>query len=129
MSHKLRVLLLIVLSAPICKAFQIARFPQVQEIHPTAESKTVQDQAFNARKRLLIAAETAQQLKVAASNSHAPDDQAKAAAAQQQVGTRKKTLKLLTRRQRKSNPRPSPRKTGAKYRLPCRRRAVIMKAK
>jgi hypothetical protein len=85
MSHKLRVLLLIVLSAPICKAFQLARFAQIQEIHPTAESKTAQDQAFNARKRLLLAAETAQQLKLAASNSNVPDDQAKAAAAQQQV--------------------------------------------
>jgi hypothetical protein len=58
---------------------------QIQEIHPTAESKTAQDQAFNARKRLLLAAETAQQLKVAANNSNVPDDQAKAAAAQQQV--------------------------------------------
>jgi len=85
MSHKLRVLLLMLLSAPICKAFQIPRVAQVQEIHPTAESKTAQDQAFNARKRLLMAAEPAQQLKVAASNSNAPDDQAKAAAAQQQV--------------------------------------------
>ena len=129
MSHKLRVLLLVVLSAPICRAFQIARFAQVQEIHPTAESKTAQDQAFNARKRLLLAAENAQQLKIAASNSHTPADQAKAAAAQQQVADAKKTLKLLTRRQRKSNPRPSHRKTGTKYRLPCRPRAVIMKAK
>jgi hypothetical protein len=98
MLHKLRVLLLIVLSAPICKAFQIARFPQVQEIHPTAESKTAQDQAFNARKRLLMVAETAQQLKVAASNSHAPDDQAKAAAAQEQVADAQKDAEVADKK-------------------------------
>jgi hypothetical protein len=98
MSHKLRVLLLIVLSAHICKAFQLARFAQIQEIHPTAESKTAQDQAFNARKRLLLAAETAQQLKLAASNSNVPDDQAKAAAAQQQVADAQKDAEVADKK-------------------------------
>lgn len=98
MSHKLKVLLLVVLSAPICRAFQAARFAQVQEIHPTAESKAAQDQAFNARKQLLMAAETAQQLKIAASNSNTPADQAKAAAAQQQVVEAQKNAEVADKK-------------------------------
>jgi hypothetical protein len=98
MSHKLRILLLVVLSAPFCRAFQAARFAQIQEIHPTAESKAAQDQAFNARKRLLVAAETAQQLKIAASNSNTPADQAKAAAAQQQVAEAQKDAEVADKK-------------------------------
>jgi len=98
MSHTLRVLLLVVLAAPICRAFQATKFAQIQEIHPTVESKAAQDQAFNARKRLLLAAETAQQLKIAASNSNAPADQAKAAAAQQQVADAQKDAEAADKR-------------------------------
>ena len=90
MSHKLTILLLVGLSAPFCSAFQVSRFAQIQEIHPTAESKAAQDQAFDARKRLLLAAENAQQLKIAVGNNNTPVDQAKVAAAQQQVAEAQK---------------------------------------
>src|ERR1051325_71059 len=99
MSHKLRVSLVVVPSSPICRAFQIAKFAQVQEIHPTAESKAAQDQAFNARKRLLLAAENAQQLKIAASNSNAPADEAKAAAAPPQVADAQKDAQAAGKKQ------------------------------
>src|SRR4029077_3872744 len=91
MRFRLSTSLLLLLSGPLCLAFQTGRPAfQLHEIHPTAESKVVQDQALAARKRLLLANENAEKIVLTATTDNTPDAQAKAAEAQKQVADAQK---------------------------------------
>lgn len=86
MQIRLPLFFLILLSASWCLGFQLPRTTlQVHEIHPTVESKAAQEQAVDARKRLISVTENAQKALQIAATNNTPDAQASAAEAQRQV--------------------------------------------
>jgi hypothetical protein len=91
MRFRLPALLFVVLSGPLCLAFQAPRpVLQLREIHPTAQSKAAQDQALNARRELLMVNEKTRPILLAAATNNSPATQAQAAEAQKQVAAAQK---------------------------------------
>jgi len=87
MKLRLPILLLLAISGPVALAMQAPPALQLRTIHVNPEAQAAQNQAVDARKRLLLVNENVQKAIAKAETDKSPAAQADAANAQQQVAS------------------------------------------